>query len=277
MEVACITSVRNDRIFLRKWIDYYGANFGRKNLFVFMDGLDQTLPENSEDVTFLWLPRRPLDRVAAMRRRARAISDLGRALHRFMDCVIATDVDEFLLPDPARHDSLRAFLETVPKASTTLSGLGLDVAQHLHRESPIDISQPFLGQRRFAHLSSRYTKPVVSFLPVTWGSGMHRIKGRNFHIHPDLFHVHFGMVDYALSTGKTADVDRLSTGWTGHLKRREKVFDYVTTGEALPGDSVFANARRRQTWVRPFFALNKPAMMPGAPVVEIPARFFGRV
>lgn len=277
MDIAAITSVRNDKIFLKKWVDYYGGNFGRQNLFVFMDGYDQTLPEGCDGVTFLWLPRRPLERVAAMRRRAMAISDLGRALHRFMDCVIATDVDEYLLADPARHSSLRAFIEAQPKGLTTLSGLGLDVAQHLGVEAPIDLAKPFLGQRRFAHLSARYTKPVLSFCPVTWGSGMHRIKGRNFHIHPDLFHIHCGMVDFALSTGKTADKDRLSTGWGDHLKRREKVFQIVTDTVAQLGDSVFAAARQRQTWVRPIYAWNKPGMLPGNPVVEIPVRFQGLV
>ncbi len=277
MDVAVITSVRNDKIYLKKWVDYYGSNFGRQNLFVFMDGYDQDVPDGCDGVTFLWLPRRPLERVPAMRRRALAISDLGRALHRFMDCVIATDVDEYLLADPARHASLHAFIEAQPKGLTTLSGLGLDVAQHLKIEDSIDLSKPFLGQRRFAHLSARYTKPVLSFRPVTWGSGMHRVKGRNFHIHPDLFHIHCGMIDFALSTGKTADKDRLATGWGGHLQRREKVFEIVTNGIARPGDDAFAAARKRQTWVRPFYAWNKPGMLPGDPVVEIPVRFFGLI
>jgi hypothetical protein len=278
METAVITSVRNDQIFLKKWIEYYGANFGRRNLFVFMDGHDQQKPENCEDVTFLWLPHRPLARVPAMRRRARAISNLAIALHRFMDCVIATDVDEFLLPDPSDFESLRDFIDSQPKGLTSWSGLGLDVAQNLRIENPIDLSKPFLGQRRFAHLSARYTKPVVSFRPVTWGSGMHRIKGRNFHIHPSLYHFHFGMVDYALSTGKTADKDRLQTGWGGHLQRREKVFDIVSNSQPkISADVAFAKARWRQTWIRPIFALNKPAMLRDEPVVEIPSRFFGKL
>lgn len=265
-------------MFLKKWIEYYGANFGRQNLFVFMDGRDQEKPAGCEDVTFIWLPRRPLERVPAMRRRARAISDLAAALHRFMDCIIATDVDEFLVPDPKDYKSLRDFIDNQPEGLTSWSGLGLDVAQNLNFEGPIDLSRAFLGQRRFAHLSARYTKPVASFRPVVWGSGMHRIKGHNFHIHPDLYHFHFGMVDYALSTGKTADVDRLKTGWGGHLHRREKVFEIIANKRhEVSADEAFARARRRQTWVRPLFALNKPAMMPDAPVVEIPSRFFGLI
>lgn len=265
-------------MFLKRWIDYYGANFGRQNLFVFMDGKDQEKPVGCEDVTFIWLPHRPLERLGADRRRALAISDLGAALHRFMDCVIATDVDEFLIPDPQDFKSLRHFIDRQPKGLISWSGLGLDVAQNLKLESPIDLSHPFLGQRRFAHLSSRYTKPVVSFRPVIWGSGLHRIKGHNFHIHPSLYHFHFGMVDYRLATGKTADSDRLETGWAGHLQRREKVFGIVTNNKpAGAAEEVFAKARRRQTWVRPVFALNKPAMLRDAPVVEIPPRFFGLV
>lgn len=277
METAVITCVRNDHVFLKKWIDYYGGNFGRQNLFVFMDGRDQAVPDGSEGVTFIWLPHRPAERLRADRRRSQTISDLARALHRFMDCVIATDVDEFLLPDPDRHANLRAFIEDQPSNILTWSGLGLDVAQHMTLEDAIDLSTPVLGQRRFAHLSSRYTKPLVSFRPVTWGSGLHRIKGRNFHIHPDLYIFHFGMMDFALSTGKTSDNDRLQNGWGAHLQRREKVFEIVTTGQPRPGDEVFDHARRRQTWIRQLFALNKPAMMRENRVVEIPHRFFGHL
>lgn len=277
MEVAVITSVRNDRIFLRKWIDYYGGLFGKASLFVFLDGHDQVPPENAKGVNLLRLPHVPASREAGDRRRARMISDLARGLHPLFDVVIATDVDEFILPDPAQDKDLRAFLTRFRPAGATVSGLGLDIGQHLMFESPLDLARPFLDQRRFAHVSARYTKPSISYRPVTWGSGIHRVKGRNFHIAPGLFHLHFGMVDYALSTGKTADPDRIASGWSGHLERRERLFQIVTNSTPKPFDDYVEAARNRQTWRRPFYAWNKPAMIPGDPVVEIPPRFRGLV
>lgn len=274
--IAAITTVRNDTIFLEKWVEYYGKQLGLKNLYVFIDGHDQVIPAAAKDVNILYLPHTPLERVPAMRRRARVMSDLARGLFKYFDAVIVTDVDEFLIVDPSSGLSLVEYL-SAPHSRASLSGLGLDVGQHLQLEAPLDLDKPFLDQRTFAHLSSRYTKPSVAFRPVTWGSGMHRIKGRNFHIDPNLYLFHFGMIDYQLATGKTADADRLATGWTGHLSRREELFKIIAESTPVDGSDYFEQARRYQTRHRPIYALNKPGMIPGNPVVRIPERFRGIV
>lgn len=272
--IAAITTVRNDAFFLPKWIDYYGHAFGFESLVVVLDGYDQIKPEceGADRVNFIRLPHVPKERVPAMRRRARVMSGIAKGLFQYFDAVLATDVDEFLVVDPNTKTGLADYLLS-QKRATSVSGLGLDVGQHLRLEDPIDQSQPFLSQRQFAHLSARYSKPNTTFKPVTWGSGMHRIKGRNFRIDPNLFLFHFGMVDYEKSTGKTLDGDRLATGWGDHLKRREKLFKIVTDAEPKDGDSYFATARRRQTWMRPIYAWNKPGMLIDEPVVTIPERF----
>lgn len=275
---AAITTVRNDALFLPKWIAHYGGAFGYENLFVFLDGHDQPRPDcvGADRVNFLSLPHQPLERVAAMRRRARVMSHLARGLFHYFDIVLVSDVDEFLIADPGTGQDLQSYLCAIT-GRATLSGLGLDVGQHVTQEAPLDPARPFLDQRRYAHVSARYTKPVVAFRPVTWGSGMHRIKGRNFHIDPNLYLFHFGMVDYQRATGKTLDSDRLATGWSGHLERRERLFGLIEQAEPVEGDAFFAKARRRQTWHRPIYALNKPGMIPGDPVVTIPERFHGLV
>ena len=282
VKVACITTVRNDRIFLRKWIDYYGGNFGRQSLFVIIDGLDETIPQGFEGVNFLHLRHRdwaaeisstPMRRVVMEHNRSRAISDLARTLWRYdYDAVIATDVDEFLVADPARHASLNAFIQGHQARTSTLSGLGLDVVQDLKSEPAIDPSQPFLAQRSVAVVSNAYTKPVLAFKPVTWGAGLHRVKRRNFHIHPDLFMFHFGMIDYETAMGRANDPNLIAAGWGPHMQRREVLFRMVEAATAVEGEPLFDGARRRMTWVRRPLAWNKPAKLPGPPVVIIPER-----
>ncbi len=272
--VAAITTVRNDTMFLEKWVQYYGRQFGLKNLYVFIDGHDQPLPEWLGEINTIVLPHLPLKRARADARRAQVMSHMARGLFKYFDAVIVTDVDEFLIVDPNVSLTLAEYLSQ-SKAKTTLSGLGLDVGQHLEQESALDLRRPFLDQRQFAHLSSRYTKPVVAFRPVTWGSGMHRVKGRNFHIDPKLFLFHFGMIDYELATGKTADEDRLGSGWKKHLSRREALFKIIAESDPVEGDAYFEEARRRQRLRRPLYALNKPGMIRGNPVVKIPNRFRG--
>ena len=277
-KIAAITTVRNDAIFLPKWISYYGKELGFRSLFVILDGYDQERPEcdGVDLVNFIQLPFRSADRVSGDKRRARVMSHFAAGLFQLFDAVIATDVDEFLLVDPDTNTSLVEYLTSL-KNRTSVSGLGLDVGQHILEEQAIDDSLPMLGQRRYAHLSARYTKPSTAFRPVIWGSGMHRIKGHGFTIDPNLYLFHFGMIDYAMSTGKTADKDRLATGWGGHLERREALFKIIAEATPEPFETTTQKARKTQSLVRPLYAWNKPSL-PGRPrVVEIPERFFGLV
>ncbi len=270
--IAAITTCRNDTFFLEKWVDYYARAFGAENIFVILDGHDQAAPANLGRANLMRLPHQPLERVPAMRRRARVMSDIARGLHRYFDIVIATDVDEFLVLDPDVGDDLAGYLSAI-SGRLSVSGLGLDVGQKLGEEGAIDPAKPFLAQRRYAHVSARYTKPSTTFKPVTWGSGMHRIKGHNFHIDPNLYHFHFGMVDYERATGKTGDPDRLATGWEAHLDRRHQLFSIIERAKPVDGDQYFEEARRLESTRRPLYALNKPAMIKGEPVVVIPERF----
>jgi len=277
-KIAAITTVRNDAIFLPKWISYYGKELGFRSLFVILDGYDQERPEcdGVDLVNFIQLPFRSADRVSGDKRRARVMSHFAAGLFQLFDAVIATDVDEFLLVDPDTNTSLVEYLTSL-KNRTSVSGLGLDVGQHILEEQAIDDSLPMLGQRRYAHLSARYTKPSTAFRPVIWGSGMHRIKGHGFTIDPNLYLFHFGMVDHARSTEKTQDQDRLAAGWGDHLDRRELLFSIISESTPKNGDAYFDIARRRQFYRRPFYALNKPGMLKDEPVVKIPERFFGLV
>ena len=118
-------------------------------------------------------------RSKADRYRAKKISEFKNLYPRYK-AVLAMDIDEFLLIDPNLNQSLFDYLNQEFKYSS-LSGLGLDVGQHPITEKQLDLNKKFLSQRSYALLSDRYTKPIVSFKPINWGSGFHRIKGENFY------------------------------------------------------------------------------------------------
>ena len=40
--IAALTMVRNDDFYLEKWVDYYGRQLGKENLYIFFDGLDHS-------------------------------------------------------------------------------------------------------------------------------------------------------------------------------------------------------------------------------------------
>lgn len=271
-KIGVISMVRNDKFFISKWINYYGAQFGHENLFLILDGLDQPLPEAHEKINVLKLPHQSFGRARGDRNRSKIVSFLARALFCRYDIIIAHDIDEYLVVDPILNQSLDGYLQK-PVTTASLSALGLDVGQHRGSELPIDQARPFLEQRSFAHVSARYTKPVVATAPITWGSGFHRVKGRNFYIDPNLFLFHFGMVDYNIAESKITDKALKNSGWSGHFERRYYLFDLIEKKKAIDGDDFFKKARLRETLFRPFFALNKPGTLKEMPIIKIPERF----
>ena len=272
MRVAVISMMRNDNFFVTKWISYYGAQFGAENLFLILDGHDQPLPQGHERINVLRIPHIALNRAKGDKNRSKLVSNLAKALFQRYDIVIAHDIDEFLVVDPRLNVSLLDYLSSRHN-KTSLSALGLDVGQHIDLEQPIDPQKPFLQQRSYAHVSARYTKPVVANRPLRWGSGFHRVKGKNFRIDPNLFLFHFGMVDFEISRAKIGDQSLHQVGWTGHLDRRLKLFELIRSNPVLDGDFFFRKARLRQSLFRPIYAINKPGTLREKPIIKIPERF----
>ena len=143
---------------------------------------------------------------------------MANELLKKYDLVIGTDADEFLVLDPDVDESLVSYLSKID-INPSVSGLGVDVGQHLNEEQTIDGSKPFLSQRSYGQVSSRYTKPVVVSKPVRWGAGFHRIKGHNFRIDRNLYLLHFGVSDYEMVKARFRDKDRMAAGWERHMKK----------------------------------------------------------
>ena len=92
-DIKAITMVRNDR-FLQKWVDYYGSQLGRENLYVYFDGEDQEVPDFCKDINTTLVPKMQGDVVSTERQRSRFISE--RAAELFAagaDMVIANGSD----------------------------------------------------------------------------------------------------------------------------------------------------------------------------------------
>ena len=183
--------------------------------------------------------------------------------------MIGCDSDEFLIVDPKTKKTLSEYLSN-KKIHTTLSGLGLDIGQHLYNEAILDKDAPFLEQREYALLSTRYTKPVVINKPVNWGSGFHSVKHHNFHIDKNLYLLHFGAIDMDMLEAKAK---KRGADWLNHLRRRGNGTINAVTHSKAHGEKWIKISRFLQTFCRPIYALRKPAMMGLKIVVKIPARF----
>ena len=268
-KIAAITMARNDEFFLSRWIAYYGKQFGTENLYIILDGTDQIVPENAGNAHITKLPHTNMSRAAGDKYRINQISQMAQKLLQNYDIVLGCDADEFLIVDPRTNQNLRQYLSN-RKIRTSLSGLGLDIGQHLYCEAILDTDAPFLEQREYALLSTRYTKPVVINKPVTWGSGFHSIKHHNFHIDKNLYLLHFGSVDMDMLEQKAKN---RGADWVNHLKRRGNGTINAITKSKPKSERWLHIARTLQTYCRPIYALRKPAMMGLKIVVKIPNRF----
>lgn len=272
-KIAALTMVRNDDFYLRRWVAYYGAQLGKENLYIFFDGMDQVIAPFCEGTHAALHEKIGTQVVSAEKGRLKFLSDQAAALlNRGYDLVIGVDADEFVVVDPRLGLSLPEYLSR-QRIGTSLSALGLDFGQKLGEEPDITEAVPFLQQRHYAQIGTRYTKPSVVARPCVWGSGFHRIKGHNFHIGKDLYLLHFGYFDMKRLQDRFQDADRLSQGWGAHMQKRARTIRYVTDLPARDFDRWTRFARICQTLCRPPYAWNKPAMFELRIVVRIPERF----
>ena len=272
-KIAAITMVRNDDFYLEKWVEYYGAQLGKENLYIYLDGLDQKVAPFCEGTHAQAVEKIGTQVVSAEKGRLKFLSGhAARLMQEGYDLVIGVDADEFVVVDPALGKTLPEYLSEL-KIKGSASGLGLDFGQKLGEEGDITSEKPFLQQRHYAQLGTRYTKPSILAEPLTWGSGFHRIKKHNFHIAKDLYLLHFGYFDMKRLEDRFQDKDRLAQGWGKHMKKRSRAIRLVTSLRARDFGRWTKFARICQTLVRPPYALNKPAMFGLKIIVRIPDRF----
>ena len=272
--IAALTMVRNDEFYLRKWVEYYGRELGRENLYIFFDGTDQRVPDFCEGCYTHLRERNPQHVVKAEKDRLGYLSERAAVLmnEEGYDLVIGTDADEFLVVDPALGVSRADYLGGL-KIRTSVSALGIDVGQHLDCEGVIDGSRPFLEQRHYAYICSRYTKPSVIARPVRWGSGFHRVKRHDFRIDKNLFLFHFGSIDLKMIEDRMGNKDLVSTGRLKHIQKRARTIFLITGAKAREWAPTVRLLRAIHQWVRPIWALNKPWNTIRKYVVRIPERF----
>lgn len=271
--IATLTMVRNDDFFLRKWVEYYGSELGKENLYIYYDGEDQAIGDFCQGTNVFVHPKIGSQVVTAEKGRLKFLSKKAAELFaQGYDLVIGVDADEYIVVDPKLGVGLGEYLSS-QSIDVCLSPLGLDFGQKLGEEDDLSMESSFLSQRHYAQIGTRYTKPSIIAQPCRWGSGFHRVKGHNFHIASDLYLLHFGYADKRLLEERLGDADRMAQGWEKHIYKRSRTIKYATEKKARDFDRWTRFARICQTWCRPPYALNKPAMFELRIIVKIPERF----
>lgn len=265
--------VRNDDFFLEKWVEYYGGQLGKENLYIYFDGKDLNIPEFCNGTHSELVDKIGSHVVAAEKGRLKFLSSKAAELfQKGYEAVIGVDADEYIVIDPEEGKTLSEYI-LFYKNYKSLSALGLDFGQKLGEEGNLSLNQPFLSQRKYAQIGTRYTKPSIMYQPGVWGSGFHRIKGENFHIGKGIYLMHFGYSDKKIIEDRFKDKDRLKQGWEKHIKKRSATIRYVCDLKSRGFEKWTRIARRMESIFRPPYAWNKPGLLGMKIIVELPERF----
>jgi hypothetical protein len=186
-----MTMVRDEAFMLPRWVDYYGAQLGLESLLVLddssVDGSTQDLP-----CTTYRVPAPPWKKGWA-KTRAQLVNGLARGLLACNDVVIFTDVDEFLVPDPAVYAGLPDYLAD-RSDRRVVAPVALEVMHNARLEPALDPARPVLEQRAFVKFSPGMCKPLVKRTPRPWLPAFHAIQAP-FEIDPALWMLHLKYAD----------------------------------------------------------------------------------
>lgn len=271
---------------LPRWIDYYGRQLGLQSLIVLddnsVDGSTDNLP-----CTLYRLPPEPWKRRWA-KTRARLVNGMANGLLACNDVVIFTDVDEFLVADPAKHDGLLDYL-AARADRPVIAPVALELMHNTSEEPPLDAGRPVLEQRRFVKFSPAMCKPLVKRVPDLWQPAFHAIHAR-FEVDRDLWMLHLKYSDEAVLE-KTAEhrnrvrtvegrgspgsfwakspeaLRSLLTSWTDVTSSNGEVTEFDVDELELDG---LIRRQRDGSW-RPH--ANQVATLEASPLRELPARF----
>lgn len=189
--VAAVTMARDEADMLPRWLSYYGSQFGVGNLLVIddnsVDGSTDDLPCQRYR-----LPPGPWAQSwAAVRRKI--VNNFTQGLLSCYDVVVFTDVDEFLVPDPAEYTGLIDYLSKHPD-DEVMAPVGVNLLHDARTELPLDSNRPVLAQRRLVKFAPGMCKPLLKRIPANWSAGFHGIKS-HFEIDRELLLIHLKYFD----------------------------------------------------------------------------------
>lgn len=201
--MAFVTMVRDEPFFLPRWIAHYAKLVPKAQLYILVDGFDQTLPDAALGCQIIALPR-GVPGPGWDRKRWEMLADFAAGLLARFEVVVLNDVDELILADPASQTTLLAGLLRARDLGV-ISPFAVEMIHRMDLEPlPLDQSQPILGQRQFARINASYCKPCIISRAVRWTVGGHYATYPELHLDPHLYLFHLRFVDHAMLIARQA-------------------------------------------------------------------------
>jgi hypothetical protein len=225
--LAMVTMLYNEPDFLPRWLDYYGRQVGLENCYVIDHGSNDGSTQDLRGANHIRIPRSPMDEI----KRSAFVSELVNSLLKWFDFVAYTDVDEFLVVDPARFSSLRDYCTKTDHDVTT--AFGFNVIHRMHQNVPITAGQTILSQRRWLFPNSSMAKPLLTRIPLQWPGGFHSWNGPA--VFDGLFNFHLAYFDFDITMRRQAK--RRSVEWAAHFTPGHHVADDAAIQQQMEHNS----------------------------------------
>ncbi len=284
--VAVITMARDEGHMLRRWVDHYAAHVGAEHVVV--------IDDNSADGSTDDLPC-PVLRIPYLRKkgfepaRMGLLSGVAAGLLEAYDAVLCCDADEFVVPDPRTHVSLRHFVAARPDRSA-VGVLGLNVVHDTVHEAALLDDAPILGQRRLAKFLPLMCKPSLKWVPASWAHASHGIRCP-FEVDPELFmfHMKFADRDHLAATAahrhdlNTSEGRAVNASWSRSSEEMVALLDEITVDIDPATVEQFESEGQGRTIVQQRGDMwrttgkGQVAAMRALPMVGVPDRFLGLV
>ena len=253
---GAITMAYQDYFFLQRWVDYYGAQFGRQHVYILSHGGDAQHARIGEGCNIITLPRDP-SMYRLDRRRWSFISQFSSGMLRYYNWLFVGDVDEVVIVDPAVAPDLISYMHSysAARAPKSLCPLGIELIHNPQLEpQPIADDAPILSRRRNFRVNANYSKPCVIRSEVAFTIGGHANNHLPRVLDPHLYLLHLRFFDYDITCarlGQRKEMRDIMTGEkdpkdVGHAWGRDlKNFKALASGVPVREDIELADFRAR--------------------------------
>lgn len=215
---AVYTIVKNEKVMLPIWLNYYRGHFNLDDIYVLNhqteDGSTDGLPCKVRNIRSEYaFDHGWLNRVVR--------NFQVELLHKY-DKVLFVESDEIVF----HKDGLGSYIDCMDVPSIKCNGYEL---QHItDKEDDIDLSRPILDQRSWWYPNEEYCKTLISSEPIRWGLGFHECENPGI-FDPNLYLVHLHRFDRKIALKKNED--RAKMNWNKLDVERNHGFQNRILGE----------------------------------------------
>ena len=196
---AIFTVVRNERIMLPIWLNYYRKHFDDSDIFVINSYHE---PLNLGEINVCTMDNAPYE-ISWV---TEVTNDCLISLLDSYNYVMCVDADEFVVP--LQHDnSIKQYIDYLnDNRINTVATYGFNLVHDYNTEPKLDLSLPILNQRKYIVRDYFYDKPLLTKYPLILAHGLHSAEPRCYNTDTNLVLLHLKSMDYDILMQRQIDL-----------------------------------------------------------------------